>query len=351
MIVEHASGRLRDPPPGANINLIHLAGCEPLPKMTLSLGVVMDPIGAIKFHKDSTLAMLLAAHARGWEIHYMELGDLALRDGAAWGRTRRLRVMHDEQRWFEFTGEPELRPLAALDAILMRKDPPVDTEYLYATQILERAERAGTLVINRPRALRDANEKLFAAHFPQCTPPLRVTRRRDELLAFLGEHGTIVLKPLAGTGGASVFQVRRDDPNANVIIETLTANGSRFVMAQRFLPEIAQGDKRILLIDGEPVPYALARVPAPGEFRGNLAAGGTGTGVPLTERDRWICAQVGPTLREMGLLFVGLDVIGAHLTEVNVTSPTCIRELDRAYGLDIAGQLMELVASRVTRAH
>lgn len=314
--------------------------------MTISLGVVMDPIGSIKFHKDSTLAMLLAAQARGWDLHYMEPSDLSLRDGVARGSMRPLRVMADERRWFEL-GPAVARDLAALDILLMRKDPPFDMEYVYTTYLLERAEAAGTLVVNRPAALRDANEKLFAARFPHCIPPSLVSRREADLLGFLSEQGAIVLKPLGGMGGSSVFLVRQGDLNTRVIIETVTERGTRFVMAQRFLPEIAKGDKRILLIDGEPIPYALARLPAAGEFRGNLAAGGTGHGVPLSERDRWICDQVAPALREAGLLFVGLDVIGDYLTEVNVTSPTCIRELDALYGLDIAGRLMDLLARRV----
>jgi len=314
----------------------------------IKLGVVMDPIGSIKAYKDSTLAMLLEAQARGWPIRYMEQGDLFLRDGQALARQRGLKVFDDAERWFEW-GEETTGPLSDLDVILMRKDPPFDMEYVYTTYLLERAEDAGVLVVNRPRSLRDANEKLFTAWFPQCTPPTLVTRAAGRIRDFLAEHGDIVLKPLGGMGGESVFRVRRDDPNVNVTIETLTAHASRYAMAQRFLPEIAQGDKRILLIDGEPVPYALARVPAAGETRGNLAAGGTGTGVPLSERDRWICAQVGPVLREKGLLFVGLDVIGDYLTEINVTSPTCIRELDRQYGLHIGAGLMDAIAGRLAR--
>ena len=314
----------------------------------IKLGVVMDPIGSIKAYKDSTLAMLLEAQARGWPIRYMEQGDLFLRDGQALARQRELRVLDDTRRWFEL-GKEITGPLSDLDVILMRKDPPFDMEYVYTTYLLERAEDAGVLVVNRPRSLRDANEKLFTAWFPQCTPPTLVTRAASRIRDFLAEHGDIVLKPLGGMGGESVFRVRRDDPNVNVTIETLTARESRYAMAQRFLPEIAQGDKRILLIDGEPVPYALARVPAAGETRGNLAAGGTGQGVPLSERDRWICAQVGPTLREKGLLFVGLDVIGDYLTEINVTSPTCIRELDKQYGLHISAGLMDAIADRLAR--
>jgi glutathione synthase len=315
--------------------------------MSISLGVVMDPIGSIKFAKDSTLAMLAAAQARGWSLHYMEQGDLSLRDGVAFGEMRPLRVTLDPHRWYELT-EACTRPLGELDVILMRKDPPFDMEFIYTTYLLEHAEAAGALVVNRPASLRDANEKVFAAWFPQCMPPSLVSRRPEALKEFLAQQGVLVLKPLGEMGGASVFQLRRGDPNTNVIIETLTLRGRRYVMAQRFLPDILRGATRILLIDGEPVPHALTRVPAAGEFRGNLAAGGTGKGVPLTERDRWICAQVAPRLKEMGLLFVGLDVIGDYLTEVNVTSPTCIRELDAIYGLDIGNRLMDAIAARLS---
>ncbi|MBI3545406.1 MAG: glutathione synthase [Gammaproteobacteria bacterium] len=314
--------------------------------MTIRLGVVMDPIGSIKIKKDSTFAMLLEAQARGWEIRYMEQGDLFLRDGQTYARQRSLKLFKDTQRWFEF-GVESTEALATLDVLLMRKDPPFDMEYIYTTYLLERAEEAGVLVVNKPRSLRDANEKLFTAWFPQCTPPTLVTRRAESIRAFLAEHGDIILKPLDGMGGTSIFRLRQNDPNVSVTIETLTANQTRFAMAQRFVPEIAQGDKRILLIDGQPIPYALARIPAPGETRGNLAAGGKGVGVPLSERDRWICAQVGPMLREKGLLFVGLDVIGDYLTEINVTSPTCIRELDELYALNISAQLLDVIAARL----
>ncbi len=310
----------------------------------------MDPIGAINPKKDSTLAMLLAAQKRGWAISYMEMGDLMLRDGQAYGWTRELTVRDSRDEWYRF-GAQHLRPLTELDVILMRKDPPVDTEYLYATQILELAEAAGVLVANKPQSLRDANEKLYTAWFPQCTPPTLVTRSAAEIRGFLGEHGDIILKPLHGMGGHAIFRLHSGDHNINVVIEMLTQVGSRYVMAQRYLPEIRDGDKRILMIDGEPIPHALARVPAPGETRGNLAAGGSGVGVPLSERDRWICAQVGPRLREKGLLFVGLDVIGDYLTEINVTSPTCIRELDTLYGLDIAGRFMDCLAQKRLASH
>ena len=306
----------------------------------------MDPIASINIKKDSTFAMLLAAQARGWEISYMEQGDLWLRDGQAFARMRTLQVQDHAQSWFEFTGEQHA-PLTQLDAILMRKDPPFDMEYIYTTYLLERAELAGVLVVNKPQALRDANEKLFTAWFPQCTPPTLVTRRAEQLHAFLDEHHDIILKPLEGMGGASVFRLRRGDPNINVVIETLTMRGARFTMAQRFIAEVSKGDKRILMVDGEPIPYALARIPAPGETRANLAAGGHGVGAALTERERWICQQVGPVLRAKGLLFVGLDVIGGYLTEINVTSPTCIRELDALYGLNISALLLDAVEKRV----
>ena len=311
--------------------------------MSIKLGVVMDPIARINYYKDSTLAMLLAAQQRGWSLYYMEMGDLSLRDGISQASMRELHVHPDPSHWFDF-GAIEQRPLDFLDVILMRKDPPFDMEHIYATYLLERAEERGTLVVNKPQSLRDANEKLFTAWFPQCTVATLVTRSAAAIRDFLAVHGTAILKPLEGMGGASIFKLDQDDPNTSVIIETLTAHGNRYTMAQRFIPEISAGDKRILLIDGEPVPYALARVPAQGELRGNLAAGGSGVGVELSERDHWICAQVGPKLREKGLIFVGIDVIGDYLTEINVTSPTCIRELDKLYGLDIAGQLMDSIA-------
>ncbi len=304
------------------------------------LGILMDPIGSIKPHKDSSLAMLLEAQRRGWSLHYMEQGDLYARDGTARARLRPLRVWDDERHWFEL-GEATDAPLATLDLILMRKDPPFDMEYIYSTYLLELAERQGTQVVNRPASLRDCNEKAAIGWFPQCAPPTLISRDQQRLLDFVGEMGDAVVKPLDGMGGASVFRARHDDPNVRVILETLTRHGRRTIMAQRFLPEYRQGDKRILLIDGEPVPYALARLPAAGEHRANLAAGGTGQGVPLSDRDRWICTQVGPRLKAMGLLFVGLDVIGDYLTEINVTSPTCIRELDAQYGLNIAGMLLD----------
>ncbi|HRD48015.1 MAG: glutathione synthase [Candidatus Competibacter sp.] len=316
--------------------------------MTLKLGVVMDPIATITIKKDTTFAMLLAAQARNWELHYFEQADLYARGNEAFGRSRRLHIQDDKHGWYAFHGECEL-PLAELDVILMRKDPPFDMEYIYTTYLLELAEIAGTLVVNKPRSLRDANEKLFALHFPHCCPPTLVSRDPARFKAFLGEQQDIVVKPLDGMGGASVFRLVQDDPNINVILETLTAHGRRLSMAQRYVPEVTAGDKRILLIDGDPVPYALARIPQAGETRANLAAGGRGEGIALNERDLWICAQVAPKLREMGLLFVGLDVIGDYLTEINVTSPTCARELDAQFGLDIGGELMTAIERQLRR--
>jgi glutathione synthase len=312
----------------------------------MHIGIVMDPIGSIKIHKDSSFAMLLAAQRRAWRISYMEMGDLFLEGAQPMARLRDLRVREDRTHWFDL-GEERISPLESVPVILMRKDPPFDMEYIFATYVLEQAEQRGSLVVNRPQSLRDANEKLFTVHFPQCCPPLLVSRRSEQLRAFHREHGDIILKPLDAMGGASVFRVRPDDPNLSVIIETLTDHGRSYTMAQRFIPQISAGDKRILMVDGEPVPFALARIPAEGETRGNLAAGGRGVSVALSERDYWIARQVGPELRRRGILFAGLDVIGDYLTEINVTSPTCIRELDRDNGLDIAGQLMDAIEERL----
>lgn len=316
--------------------------------MSIEIGVVMDPIASIKIKKDSTFAMLLAAQRRGWPIWYMEIADLWLRDGVTLAQMRSLEVTDDPAGWYRF-GAEVTRPLADLDVVLMRKDPPFDIEYIFTTYLLEQAQAAGCLIVNDPRSLRDANEKVFTAVFPQCTPPSLITRRAQQIRDFHREHGDIILKPLDGMGGASVFRVRADDPNLSVIIEALTIHGQRFCMAQRFIPEIRDGDKRILMVDGEAVPYCLARIPAPGETRGNLAAGASSEARPLTERDRWIAAQVGPELRARDILFAGLDVIGDYLTEINVTSPTCIREIDAAYGTDIAGDLMDAIQVRANR--
>ena len=308
--------------------------------MPIKLGMVMDSIDHINIKKDTSFAMLLEAQARGWELHYMELGNLYLRNGKAFANTRTLAVKRDEKHWFQFVAEQDI-PLAELDAIIMRKDPPFDQEYLYATYLLELAESDGVYVVNKPQSLRDANEKLFTAWFPQCCTETLVTRDSNRIKAFLRELGDIILKPLDGMGGASIFHVREGDANLSVILETMTQHNSRTVMAQKYLPEIKDGDKRILMVNGEPIPYCLARIPAQGESRGNLAAGGTGEGRPLSDQDRWIAGQVGPTLREKGLAFVGLDVIGNNLTEINVTSPTCVQELDKQFGLNISGQLMD----------
>jgi len=310
------------------------------------LGVVMDPIETIKPRKDSTLAMMLAAQRAGWSLVYLRQHDLMVRDGAPLGAGRHVEVRDDPDEWFALGGSWS-GGLEQLDVLLMRKDPPFDMEYIYTTYILELAEHRGLLVVNKPSSLRDINEKAYTAWFPQCTPPSLVTRSRNELLAFLAEHGRIVLKPFDGMGGRSIFVVATGDLNVNVIIETLTDNGEKFTLAQRFIPEIAHGDKRILLIDGEPIDHALARIPAPGEHRGNLVMGAKGEGRLLTERDRWLCAQVGPTLRAKGVMFAGLDVIGDYLTEINVTSPTGIRELDRQFGIDIAAKLIAAISGKL----
>jgi len=311
------------------------------------LAVVMDPIGAISYAKDSTLAMLLAAQARGFELAYLEQRDLLLRDGVALGRLRALTVRADAASWFTL-GEPSLAPLASVDCVLMRKDPPFDTEYIYTTYILERAEAAGVLVVNRPQGLRDMNEKVYTAAFPQCCAPTLVTRDMGEMAAFLREHGKIVVKPLHTMGGRSIFVLSLGDLNARVVFETLTEYGEHFAIAQRYLPEIAQtGDSRVLLVDGEPVPYALARMPSGEDHRGNLAAGARGVARPLNERDRWLAGQIGPTLAARGMLFVGLDVIGGFVTEINVTSPTGIREIDKQCGTSIGDQLIAAIERRL----
>jgi glutathione synthase len=308
--------------------------------MTRSLAVLMDPIGAINPKKDTTLALLLEAQRRGYAISYMTQGDLAVRDGRAWARLADLVVRDDPAHWYTL-GEAAWRPLAGIGVVFARKDPPVDAQFVYDTMVLELAAGEGVSVVNDPQGLRDANEKLFSLRFPQCCPPTAIARDARELKRFAAEHGQVVLKPLDGMGGRSIFRSHHGDPNLNVILETLTANGHAFAIAQKFIPEIRDGDKRILMIDGEPVPYALARIPQGDDFRGNLAAGGKGVAVPLSDRDRWIAAEVGPELRRRRMRFVGLDVIGEWLTEINVTSPTCVRELDAAHGLNIAGMLFD----------
>ncbi|MFL3655086.1 MAG: glutathione synthase [Halioglobus sp.] len=310
--------------------------------MAVKLGVVMDPITDINYKKDTTMAMLWAAQDRGWELFYMEQSHIYLEQGVARAHMASLNVFRDQDHWFNLDQARD-RDLAELDVILMRKDPPFDNEYIYSTYILEAAEREGTLVVNRCQSLRDCNEKVFATQFPQCCPPVLVSADMQRLKAFHRQHEDTIFKPLDGMGGSAIFRVKPGDPNISVILETLTRNGCETIMAQKFIPQIEKGDKRILMINGEPVPYCLARVPLAGETRGNLAAGGTGQPQPLSERDQWIALQVGPSLREKGLLFVGLDVIGDYLTEINVTSPTCIREIDAGYNLDIGGQLMDCI--------
>jgi len=316
--------------------------------MSIKLGIVMDPIQSINFKKDTSLAMLLAAQSRGWKIYYMLQTDLYMQSSVSKAVMRELTVRENPEDWFAFGATVDM-PLGELDVILMRKDPPFDNHYIYSTYLLEEAQKAGTLVVNNPQALRDCNEKLFATQFPQCCPPFLVTCNADKLREFHQENQDVIFKPLDGMGGTAVFRLKQGDPNVSVIIEIITQGGKNQIMAQKFVPEIVKGDKRILLIDGQPVRYALARVPAVGETRGNLAAGGSGVAQELSDRDRWICEQVGPIVREKGLLFVGLDVIGEYLTEINVTSPTCVRELNNAYGIDIAGDLMECISSKLNR--
>lgn len=314
--------------------------------MTIKLGIVMDPITSINIKKDTSFAMLEAAQKRGYDIFYMEMGDLYLQNGKPMARMRRLQVQYDFNHWFEFKGEV-LQSLAELDVILMRKDPPFDGEFLYATQMFELAEQAGTLVVNKAQSLRDFNEKLFTSWFPELIPETLVTRNAQLIRAFHQEHGDIICKPLDGMGGTSIFRVKEDGNNLGVIIETLTALGSRYAMFQRYLPEIKDGDKRILIVDGQVVPYSLARLPSKGENRGNLAAGGTGRPQPLSASDKRIAETIAPLLVEKGLIFVGLDVIGERITEINVTSPTCVREIEAAYDISITDMLFDAIEKRL----
>ncbi|WP_374502569.1 glutathione synthase [Pseudoxanthomonas sp.] len=313
--------------------------------MPLDVVVVMDPIGSIKIVKDTTFAMLLEAQRRGHRLQYVIPGRLSLRDGVAQAQVAALTVKDDKAGWFTL-GDTRTLTFGPGQLVLMRKDPPVDDQYLYDTHVLGIAQQAGALIVNDPQGLRDYNEKLAALLFPQCCPPTLVSRDPAALKAFVAEHGEAVLKPLDGMGGRSIFRVKAGDPNTNVILETLVGDG-RLTLAQRFIPGIKDGDKRVLLVDGEPVDYALARIPQGDEFRGNLAAGGRGEGRPLSERDRWIATQVGPEMKRRGMLFVGLDVIGDYLTEVNVTSPTCVRELDAQFGLNIAALLFDAIEKKL----
>lgn len=314
--------------------------------MLKPLGVIMDPIAGISPKKDTTLALLLAAQQRRWPIFYMEARDLFLVNDKPYARMRSLQVKDDVKNWFEY-GKETIAALESLSVILMRKDPPIDMQYIYTTQLLDKAEEQGVLIANHPQSLRDFNEKLFTLNFPKCCPPSLVTSSIQTAQKFLQEHQDIIAKPLDGMGGRSVFRLRLQDPNSNVILETLTANNQSYMMVQRYIKEVREGDKRIIMIDGEPVPYALARIAPLGETRANLAVGGKGQVVKLTERDSWICQEVGPCLREKGLLFVGLDVIGDYLTEINITSPTGVREIDAQCDLNIGMQFIDTILTKV----
>lgn len=310
--------------------------------MAIKLGIVMDPIAGVHYQKDSSLAMLFAAQRRGWHISYMEQSDLFVDKGLAFAYQRDIQLIENKDNFFKL-GEPHIKALSDLDVILMRKDPPFDMNFIYSTYILELAEKGGVKIINKPQSLRDCNEKIFASHFPQCCVPTRITQKREQFIDFLKEYPVAVIKPLDGMGGESIFKIEHQGGNTEVIIETLTQRGRKPALIQKYIPEIKQGDKRILLINGEPVPYGLARIPQGYDIRGNLAAGGKGVVEPLTEREFWICQQLSETLKQKGLVFVGIDVIGGYLTEINVTSPTCIREIDKDAKTDIAGQLLDYV--------
>lgn len=319
--------------------------------MGIKIGIVMDSLSSINIKKDSSFAMMLSAQQSGWEIHTIYQSDLYTHNEKPMASSRITQVYDNANHWFDFEPETEIN-LDSLDVILMRKDPPFDIEYITSTYILELAEKLGTLVVNRPASLRDNNEKMFITQFPQCCTPFLVSRNKKRLRNFVissfqDAHQDVILKPLDGMGGTSIYRVNPEDPNLSVILETVSENETRTVMAQQFIPEIIKGDKRVLLINGQAVPYALARIPAAGETRGNLAAGGTGVGVELTERDQWICQQVGPVLKQQGILFAGIDIIGDYLTEINITSPTCIRELNQIYSLDIAGDLMQCIEQHI----
>ncbi|NQY88209.1 MAG: glutathione synthase [Colwellia sp.] len=314
----------------------------------IKLGIVMDPISKVKVAKDSSMAMMLEAQKRGYEIYYMEMQDLYLDQGQARASTQRVKVFDDANHWYELSDQQDI-PLSELDAILMRKDPPFDTEYIYATYMLERAEIEGTLIVNKPQSLRDCNEKLFTAWFPDLTPRTLVTRSDKQIRAFHQELKDIIIKPLDGMGGSSIFRIKEDDANVGVIIETLTDYGQQYAMVQEYMPEIVDGDKRILIVNGEPMPYCLARIPAQGETRGNLAAGGRGVARPLSPSDKLIAETIAPELKKRGLYFVGLDVIGDKVTEINVTSPTCIREIEAAYPINISGKLMDAIEENIRK--
>ena len=314
--------------------------------VNIKLGIVMDDISLINIKKDTSFAMLLEAQSRSWSLFYMEIKDLFLKNGQAYARARSLEVTSDPTDWYQFNDDQEI-PLENLNVILMRKDPPFNQDYIYSTYLLELAEKNGVYVVNKPQSLRDANEKLYTAWFPHCCTEMLVTKEAHRIREFLIANQDIILKPLDGMGGTSIFRVQQDDPNLSVILETITHYNQEFIMAQKYLPEIKDGDKRLLMVNGEPVPYTLARIPAQGETRGNLAAGGLAEGRELTDRDRWIAEQVGPTLKEKGLVFVGLDIIGDYLTEINVTSPTCVQELDRQFNINISAILMDHIETHL----
>jgi glutathione synthase len=316
--------------------------------MSIKIGVVMDPISEVKVKKDSSMAMMLEAQARGYEIYYMEMQDLYLEQGVCRATAAKICVFDDTEHWYELDEREDIN-VADLDAVLMRKDPPFDTEFIYATYMLERAEIAGTLIVNKPQSLRDCNEKLFTAWFPELTPKTLVTRNNQKIREFHKENKDIIIKPLDGMGGSSIFRIGENDPNVGVILETLTAHSTQYAMVQEYLPEIVDGDKRILIVNGEPMPYCLARIPAQGETRGNLAAGGRGVARPLSANDKFIAETIAPELKKRGLFFVGLDVIGDKITEINVTSPTCIREIEAAYPINISGKLMDAIEQNIKK--
>jgi len=315
-------------------------------KSPIKLGVVMDPISQVKVAKDSSMAMMLEAQKRGYEIYYMELKDLYLDQGVCRANVQKVKVFDDNEHWYELAPAQDIE-LSDLDVVLMRKDPPFDTEFIYATYMLERAEVAGTLIVNKPQSLRDCNEKLFTAWFSDLTPRTLVTRSSDKIREFHQSQKDVIIKPLDGMGGASIFRIKANDANVGVIIETLTNHGQQYAMVQEYMPEIVDGDKRILIVNGEPMPYCLARIPAQGETRGNLAAGGSGVARPLSPSDKLIAQTIGPELKKRGLYFVGLDVIGDKVTEINVTSPTCIREIEAAYPINISGKLMDAIEDKL----
>ena len=311
----------------------------------MKLGIIMDPIGKINIEKDSSFAMLLAAQKCGWDLLYMELSDLYMDNDTPIARMRNLEVNNDSKKWYSLS-DHTVENLCTLDIILMRKDPPFNLEYIYSTYILEHAQRLGVLVVNNPTALRSVNEKFYITYFPNCIPPTRVSKDTEILLDFVKEQNSAIVKPLDSMGGNGIHHITELNEKTKTILQSATKNNSEYVMAQKFLPEISDGDKRILLIGGKPVPYALSRIPKNSNSKGNLAQGATGKGVELNARDKWICEQVGSKLNDMGLIFVGLDIIGDYLTEINVTSPTCIRELEKIFDIDIAKQLINFLEER-----